>query len=247
MRLPFRRPAPPLEAPRYDLVTTIPPDQRAILEEVRPHTMTSTERQVALLDAVDHVHRRGIDGALVECGVWRGGSVLSMIRRLQQLDASPRHIYLYDTFEGMTRPTEDDTSDFHGQALDAWEDSPGRAWDTMFGSDMYSEDSVRDLLASTGYPSSHLHFVVGDVEQTIPGTVPDTVALLRLDTDWYESTRHELDHLYPRLSIGGVLIVDDYGHWKGSRKAVDEFFSDRPRPLLLAVDYTCRVGLKAEP
>jgi O-methyltransferase len=241
-----RRSGPERAAPEYDLASSLDEDQRSILAEVRPYTMTSVERQVALLDAVDHVHRHGVTGAFVECGVWRGGSVLSMIRRLQQLDAAPRDLYLYDTFEGMTRPTEEDTSDFDDEALTTWTSATSRPWEELFGEHAFDERSVRELLSGSSYPSSHVHVVVGDVEHTIPETVPEEIAILRLDTDWYQSTRHEMEHLYPRLAVGGVLIVDDYGHWKGSRQAVDEYFTQHPRPLLLAVDYTCRVGVKVD-
>jgi hypothetical protein len=75
--------------------------------------------------------------------------------------------------------------------------------------------------------------------------MPAALALLRLDTDWYESTRHELQNLYPMLSTRGVLMIDDYGHWAGSRRAVDEYFSDPRRKILLnRVDYTGRIGIK---
>jgi hypothetical protein len=100
-------------------------------------------------------------------------------------------------------------------------------------------------MRSTGYPDQRLHFIRGTVEETIPGAAPSRLALLRLDTDWYESTRHELLHLYPRLADGGVLIVDDYGHWEGARRAVDEYFAEHPPlPLLARVDYTARIAVK---
>ena len=72
--------------------------------------------------------------------------------------------------------------------------------------------------------------------------MPERIALLRIDTDWYESTRHELVHLYPRLSPGGVLIIDDYGHWQGARKAVDEYF--QAGLFLNHIDYTGRLAIK---
>jgi O-methyltransferase len=100
------------------------------------------------------------------------------------------------------------------------------------------------VLDATGYPGERLHFVTGPVEETIPATTPEALALLRLDTDWYESTRHELDHLYPLLVEGGVLIIDDYGEWEGARQAVDEYFMDRDAPLLSRVDHTGRIGVK---
>jgi O-methyltransferase len=89
---------------------------------------------------------------------------------------------------------------------------------------------------------------MGKVEDTFPKDTPDKIAILRLDTDWYESTRHELIHLYPKLSIGGVLIIDDYGHWEGARKAVDEYINDNTlRILLNRIDYTGRIAVKMDP
>jgi hypothetical protein len=106
-------------------------------------------------------------------------------------------------------------------------------------------DEVRTNVGSTGYPKDLVHYVKGRVEETIPFQAPERISLLRLDTDWYESTRHELHHLFPRLVPGGVLIVDDYGYWKGCREAVDEYFaSKRVAMLLHRIDRTCRVGVK---
>jgi hypothetical protein len=115
----------------------------------------------------------------------------------------------------------------------------------MFGADVFDEESVRATLLETGYPAERIHVVKGRVEDTIPAQAPDGLALLRLDTDWYESTRHELDHLYPRLVDGGVLIIDDYGHWEGARRAVDEYFETAAPPLLLGrIDYSGRIAVK---
>jgi O-methyltransferase len=104
-------------------------------------------------------------------------------------------------------------------------------------------EDVRRNLLSTGYPEEKCHFIKGDVLKTIPHEAIDEIAILRLDTDWYESTRHELQHLYPKLTRGGVLIVDDYGHWQGCRKAVDEYFTGRP-PFMFAIDYTARMSIR---
>jgi len=239
-------PAPPPASDR--LLAHAAPEDRSIIERAMPYTMTGGHRLLALMDAVRYCQAREIGGSFAECGVWRGGSVLAMILTLQQLAAQPRDIYLYDTFAGMTEPTELDTSPVDPPALQTWRAaacSEARPWEEMFGSDVFDEDSVRTLLASTGYPAEHLKFVRGPVEKTIPGTLPDGLALLRLDTDWYESTRHELHHLFPLLSPGGVLIIDDYGHWDGARRAVDEYFGDRHPPLLLSrIDYTGRIAIK---
>lgn len=221
---------------------------RSVIDQVRPHTMTSGERIAGLVDAVQYVVRREIPGAFVECGVWRGGSVLAMVLTLSRLGVEDRDVYLFDTFEGMTAPTDADTSQFAEPALTTWMRArrTGRhAWESVFGPQQFGLEQVQELVASSGYPPSRLHFVAGPVEETVPDRAPPEVALLRLDTDWYESTRHELVHLYPRLGTGGVLIIDDYGHWEGCRRAVDEFFSTEAPPLLLSrLDYTGRMAVK---
>jgi hypothetical protein len=106
-------------------------------------------------------------------------------------------------------------------------------------------ESVRTNVESTDYPVECVRYIQGRVEDTIPLEAPDQIALLRLDTDWYESARHELVHLYPRLVPGGVLVIDDYGHWQGARKAVDEYLAEHGiRVLLCRMDYTGRIALK---
>ena len=219
-----------------------------IVEEVKPFTLTGVDRILATLDAVRYVARRGVPGALVECGVWKGGSVLAMIRALQDVGVNDRDIYLYDTFSGMTEPSELDTTQYGEPASAEWErsTSEGRVpWSWAFGEDAVSLEAVKRLLLATGYPADRLHFVVGDVEETLLLDPPPSIAVLRLDTDWYESTRAELLHLYPRLSPGGVLIIDDYGHWEGARRSVDEYFGGQASPILLGrIDYTGRMGIK---
>jgi hypothetical protein len=240
---------PPPEAPeRADELTTSPED-RAILERALPYTMTSPARVQALIDATRHVVARGIPGDLVECGVWRGGSVLAMILTLQDVGVTDRDIHLFDTFEGMTAPTEHDVSPLDPPALETWQQAQHgeqRAWSELFAPETFNFDDVRATVLGTGYPEERIHFVKGPVEETLGGAAPARLALLRLDTDWYESTRAEMEHLYPRLSDGGVLIIDDFGHWEGARRAVEEYFDAHgSRPLLSRIDYTGRIGIKA--
>jgi O-methyltransferase len=210
-----------------------------IIAAVQPFTMTSCERIAAVIDAVRYITRRGIPGTIVECGVWRGGSMMAAVLALQEAH-EVRDLYLFDTFAGMTRPTEDDV-DFRG------DDACNRFIPDVEGTDKtwcYAGiDDVRRNLGQLHYPQERIHFIKGDVLQTLPDRAPDQIALLRLDTDWYESTRHELNTLHGRLASGGVLIVDDYGHWGGSRKAVDEFF-EATAPLLCRIDYTGRIAVK---
>ena len=154
---------------------------------------------------------------------------------------SSRHLYLYDTFEGMSEPTEIDRSlDGLSAQSHLERDSVGTGvW-------CYSPiEEVRSNVLSTGYPEDRVHFIQGRVEETLPSFMPDCLSLLRLDTDWYVSTKHELLHLFPLLEPRGLLIIDDYGHWQGARKAVDEYFTEHNLNVYLhRVDYTCRVGVR---
>lgn len=242
LRLAGELPAAPGRDPDW---AALDDDVRRVVERALPYTMTGIARLQALIDAVRYVVRGGIPGAFAECGVWRGGSVLGMILTLQELEQTDRDIFLYDTFEGMTKPTEQDVSRFHRPALALWEETSGKPWPELFGDDTFNEEAVRETVLATGYPGHRLHFVRGPVEDTIPGIVPDGLALLRLDTDWYESTRHELEHLYPLLAEGGVLILDDYGEWEGQRRAVDEYFAPPSAPILLSrIDHAGRIAVK---
>ena len=214
-----------------------------LIETVRPYTMTSNERIVATVRATEYVARHGIKGALVECGVWKGGSTMAMALTLLRLGDSDRELFLYDTFEGMSAPTPVDVM---SQGLDAtavWEENQdgddSNAWCRA------PIDEVRDAVLSTGYPGEKVHLIKGKVEDTLPEHDPGRIALLRLDTDFYESTKHELVHLFPLLEPGAPLILDDYGDWEGARKATDEYFeSNNVRILLDRTDSTGRIGIK---
>ncbi|HKN06113.1 MAG TPA: TylF/MycF/NovP-related O-methyltransferase [Thermoplasmata archaeon] len=215
-----------------------------IYEKCREFTGTSWERLYALYKSVKYVIDSGVPGDLVECGVWRGGSVMMIAYTLLAADVKDRSVFLYDTFEGMSKPTtEDADSTSRTPAEIRWRAEAretGNAWASA------SLAEVKRNVYSTGYPQSRLTFVKGRVEETIPRTIPEKISLLRLDTDWYASTKHELEHLYPRLAREGVLVLDDYGHWLGARKAVDEYFASHPPAILLnRVDYTGRVGIKS--
>ncbi len=222
---------------------TAEPEFVEIFEKCRKFSMTSWERMYALYKSVRYIVESGVEGDFVECGVWRGGSVMMIAYALLCANGSNRNLYLYDTYEGMSRPTDADVdSSTHLPAEPRWKtesQAQGSSW--AFA----SLSEVQQNVYSTGYPKERLIFVKGPAEETIPGTRPEKIALLRLDTDWYASTKHELVQLYPRLTTGGVLIIDDYGQWLGAKKAVDEYFASLASPILLTrIDYTGRLGVK---
>jgi O-methyltransferase len=201
--------------------------------------MTSSERIFALIQAVRYFQKRAIPGSIVECGVWKGGSMAATAPALLEKNDVRCDWYLVDTFEGMTDPSSKNV-DYSGVSA-----SQGLARDSGFKCADAPLAEVKKLMYATGYPPERIHFVPGRVEDIIPASAPESIALLRLATDWYESTRHELMHLFPRLATGGVLVIDDYGHWRGSRLACDEYFEqNRIQILLNRIDFTGRIALK---
>lgn len=220
----------------------IPAWQVAIVQRVRPFTMTGVERILATIGAIEYIERHAVPGAIVECGVWKGGQMMAAALTLRHLQAN-RQILLFDTFEGMTEPEEIDR-DLEGNAARPVFDKAslqkvGARWCEA------RVDEVRRNVESTGYPVELVQYVVGPVEETLPDASPESIAYLRLDTDWYASTVHELNHLFPLVSRLGVVTIDDYGHWEGARKATDEYLSAHGIPVLLhRIDYSGRQFVK---
>ena len=204
------------------------------------YTLTSMERCYSLYKAIQYITKGNILGDIVECGVWRGGSAMLAALTLIKNQQTHRKIYLYDTYEGMPEPTDKDI-DIHGV--------PYRLlWKKEKEFLSVSLDEVKKNIFSTGYPKENIIFVKGMVQDTIPNTVPKQIALLRLDTDLYESTYHELFHLYPKTTSQGIIIIDDYGHFQGSQEATEKYLSQNPQKVLLhRIDYSCRVWIKPSP
>lgn len=214
-------------------------------EIARQYTMTEPRRIFALIRAVKYIIQNDIPGALVECGVAVGGSIIIIARTLLTLGVDDRKIYLYDTFAGMPRPGPEDIRCDGVPAMEQFECS--RLTETASLWCRSTRTKVKAILKRKvgKYPMRKFVFVKGMIEETIPETMPGQIALMLLDTDWYSSVKHSLIYLYPRLVHGGVLMVDDYGYWKGTRKAVDEYFSQNGNaPLLNATDYSGRIGVK---
>jgi hypothetical protein len=209
-----------------------------LYKKVKNFSTTSKLGLYSLYKSTKYISDKKIQGCIVECGVWKGGGVLLILETLLK-NNDIRDIYLYDTFEGMTEPSQEDFSIPHKTpAYTRWQKDKFKGWG------IGSYDFVYNLLSATKYPIEKIHFVVGDINQTLKEKVPTSeIALLKLDTDWYNSTLLELSILYPKLLLGGILIIDDYGYWAGSKKAVDEYFKNNPI-LLNRIDHTGRIIIK---
>lgn len=227
-----------IRAPKFNIFSKDMGDEfLEIFEKCKFYTMTSVERMYALYQATKYVVNSKIPGDFVECGVWKGGSSMLMALTLLECKDISRKIFLYDTFEGMSKPTEKDKQIADGKpAFDTWQ-KEHKAFSSF--------NETKTNMLSVGYPENNIIFVKGKVENTIPSTVPFQISLLRLDTDWYESTYHELGHLFPLLSNKGVIIIDDYGYWTGAKEATDKYFSENKIPIFLnRIDSSGRLGVK---
>jgi hypothetical protein len=237
------RPAPP----EFIFPVELDEEDRRIVQFVIDHelSMTTPVRLCTTAMACRYVASAGIEGDFVECGVWRGGHGIIAAEILGRR-AHPATVYLFDTFAGMTEPTERDAQRRTGQLAqveyERYRRDDGRN-DWCYA----SLEEVRENFARAGtLRQDKVRFIKGDVVQTLSReeNLPQKISVLRLDTDWYESTKKELEVLWPRVTPGGVLILDDYGYWEGARKAVDEYFESRRRPFLQYLDNDSRVGVK---
>lgn len=210
------------------------------------YTMKSISRLVNTLKSCRYVVENNIRGDFVECGVWRGGNSILAKKIFERL-GSNKKVWMFDTFEGMTKPTEFDVaarSKIHAESkyLVSQKESHNE-WCYA------SLDEVKNNCRESGLNLENFHFIKGDVCKTLKEreNIPSIISKLRLDTDWFESTKIELENLYPKLNYGGFLINDDYGHWEGARKAVDEYFEDQKhKPLFHVTDYTGRSSIKLQ-
>jgi hypothetical protein len=232
-------PRPP-KPPKRGLPRHYDEEARQTIRTVRPRTMTAHEKLFALIVATRYVVERQIQGAIVECGVWRGGSMQAVAHTLLALGATDRDLHLFDTFEGMPEPTAEDRR-YDGKTASELLESREKTSNIWA---VASLEDVRSGMTEVGYPMERVHFHQGLVEETVPGGAPTEIAILRLDTDWYDSTKHELEHLYDRVPSGGVVIIDDYGFWQGARQAVDEFLERRGERLLLMPMASGRIAVK---
>lgn len=232
--------------PADEIYAEANPKHQLIIDKIRAskYSMTSEARLWATALSVDHVCKNSIEGDFVECGVWRGGnSALANLIIKENNQTNSRNVYLFDTFEGMTAPTNEDKH----EGINTQE------WFERYQKETHNEwcyaslEDVKHTMSVMSCSSANVFYVKGPVEKTliVPENLPKKISVLRLDTDWYESTKIELEVLYPLLESGGILMIDDYGYWEGARKAVDEYFASyTKKPFLFPIDTWGRIFVK---
>ncbi len=212
----------------YDAIS--PSEFSIMYRKIKPITMCSNARLRGLHRAVRHVVEEKIPGDFVECGSAQGGSAAMMGLTLKSLGETDRLLWLFDTFEGLPAPTHDDP-DFEIAKLHT-------------GTCYASLDSVIATFQNLDI-AGIARFEKGLFQDTLPKSKVDKIAVLHLDGDWYQSVKVCLSALYDRVSPGGIIQIDDYGFWKGAKKAVEEFFVERSiRPTLKRLDYAGRQFIK---
>lgn len=213
---------------------------QAVWDACEAYTMMPVGRALALFRAVRHIHQNFIQGDIVECGVWRGGGAMVALKTLQHFGLHDRRIWLFDTFSGTTAPTSDDV-ELSGATAEYLLQSTSDQRDTAPIWGFAALDEVRRNVLGTGYPADLVEFVEGDVAKSVLAASVGQVALLRLDTDFHDSTRAGLELLFPRVVENGVIMIDGFGRWFGARKAVNDYFDDlirsgQVRPMLHLLD-----------
>ncbi|WP_415320606.1 TylF/MycF/NovP-related O-methyltransferase [Candidatus Pelagibacter sp. Uisw_092] len=222
-------------------------DEIELLNTSSKYSMTSLPRRWALINAIKQVKNQNIEGDFVECGVWKGGNLI-IYNNLNKKYQLQKNIFGYDTFSGMSEPTIHDNNFLNINAKKEWESNNNNSSNVNNSFNCYSslEEVKKNILHATKNSSlENTKLILGKVEETldINENLPQKISILRLDTDWYESTKKELEILYPKLVKGGILIIDDYGQWKGSKKAVDEYFKNE-NVIKHFIDFSCRMIIK---
>ena len=218
-------------------------EENLIMNTCLKYSMNPKIRMWTLIQSIKYLIKNNIDGDIVETGVFKGGNLILSQKILDLYSPdSKKKIYGYDTFEGMTEPGENDRDIFGENPINFWQKSKEQNYNKWCYS---SIEEVRKNFIRETSNETFLKLIKGQVEKTLldEKNLPDKISLLRLDTDWYESSKIELEILYPRLVKSGILIIDDYGHWKGVKKSVDEYFLNK-NIWLHYVDYGCRLLIK---
>jgi hypothetical protein len=232
------------------------PDVRHMITRIRGHTMVTLPRLVSLIDQVRQCEARGIPGAFVECGVWKGGCMGLMALANLRYGTARRDLHLFDAFTEICEPDEaidgnravQEVRDWtHGAGGTAGRLKPLSGFYDAFGGPGTLEENRMLLERHIQYDARRIHYHKGWFQNTLPKDAAGVgaIAILRLDGDWYASTKTCLEHLYDQVVPSGFVIIDDYDTYDGCRKAVEEFLATRGlRVRLHRVDADCRYWVK---
>lgn len=205
-------------------------EELEIIETAKLFSMTSYQKLNFLLRSIEYVNNKKLEGDFVECGVWKGGNLILFKKMMTRLNITDKLIYAFDTFEGMTKPTDIDVDiRFDNEKAEDVMKRNIKDYNNHSIHCYYPIDKVKENLTNNCKDIENIKLIKGDVLKTllISRNIPDKISILRLDTDWYESTKIELEILFPKLFKDGILIIDDYGDYFGCKKAVDEYFKDK--------------------
>lgn len=232
-----------LEGPAEAQPTPFEASFQQAAERVRPYTMLSQARLYSLFRQAVYCEENGITGAFVECGVWKGGAVALMAMANLTYGKTRRDIHLFDAFDNICEPDQAVDGERAVAETQKWAkkgNANGRlvpldGFYDQFGGAGTLEGNRELLENNVGYEAVRLHFHKGWFQDTLPADAKDIdkIAILRIDGDWYASTKVCLDFLFEKVVRGGFIIIDDYGAYEGCRKAVDEFFAARNLHLFM--------------
>jgi hypothetical protein len=204
--------------------------------KVYPYTMSGYRRLSNVYELSKKIEIEKINGVFVECGVWRGGCA-AVMAYVAKKARSGRKIWLFDSFKGLPEPTKEDgliAKDYANNKTEGKLETIEKCVGTL--------DEVKEVFFEVlGINSENVVIQKGWFQDTLPRAKEKIggIAILRLDGDWYESTKCCLENLYENVIVGGYVIIDDYGHWEGAKKALDEFFANRNiKAELIKIDYT---------
>jgi len=206
--------------------------EKEIIKISRKYSVTSEYSMHALVQAIKYSKNMNLKGSFVECGVWKGGNII-LFQKINLMYNLKKEIFGYDTFEGMSEPSKFDIN----------LDGVSASYKNIGTAAISKKEVINNIRRETKL--TNIKLIEGKVEDTLllERNLPKKISILRLDTDWYSSTKIELEILYKRLEKNGVLFIDDYGVWGGSKKAVDEFFKKKDI-WLHVLDNGCRYMIK---
>lgn len=207
-----------------------------LFNKVYPYTMSGYKRLSNVYQLANAIEKKNIKGAFVECGVWKGGCS-AIMAYIAKKTGSNRKIWLFDSFEGLPEPTKED-------GLMAQQYAENKAAGKLKSIEKCVgplEDVNKVMFEVLKLKKENIVIKKGWFQNSLPREKENIgpIAILRLDGDWYESTKVCLDNLYDKVIIGGYIIIDDYGHWEGAKRALEDFFKERGiKPNLVKIDYT---------